>query len=523
MAVPNTFQTATSAIPLANLDANFAYYDGAFSISGTATTFAGSVTLTSGTGNGVTYLNGSKVLTSGGALVFNGTTLTSPAFYSTQNIAASYNTQVLENTASNGYAQFQFNVGASGANGVASINYAPGIFFALGPTSNDTTTPITFRANNAAEYMRIAVAAGGIGAVGIGYTALTGVGNNGLAVLGNVGIGTSSPTTLLTVSAKTNDVEALRINALGASGGVQGKVDLGFGYYDSGVAPSAAIGLEEYGTGSTGGSLLFKTRPDGSADSTRPTERMRIDYNGNVGIGTSSPGAKLDVQGASGVIRNTSTTGTNQVYTRQGNTGGFFYSGIDTDAGGFLTGAAYSAYLWMTGAYPMIFATSNAERMRIDSSGNLLVGVTSANANGGVLQLKSGITFPGTQVSASDVNTLDDYEEGTWTPTISSTGTAPTITGYSARSGLYTKIGNLVTAHCYIRATLSAIGTGTPSITGLPFSAGGSALPAPAIGLRNLIVGTAGPYLTGTTAILDGATWALVADTYLCFTVSYQV
>jgi calcineurin-like phosphoesterase family protein len=65
MAVPNTFATATSAIPLANLDANFAYYDGAFSISGTATTFTGSVTLTSGTINQVQYLNGSKVLIKG--------------------------------------------------------------------------------------------------------------------------------------------------------------------------------------------------------------------------------------------------------------------------------------------------------------------------------------------------------------------------------------------------------------------------------------------------------------------------
>ena len=60
MAVPNTFQTATSAIPLANLDANFTYYDNAFSISGTATTFTGTATATkliptgsSATGNGL--------------------------------------------------------------------------------------------------------------------------------------------------------------------------------------------------------------------------------------------------------------------------------------------------------------------------------------------------------------------------------------------------------------------------------------------------------------------------------------
>jgi hypothetical protein len=89
----------------------------------------------------------------------------------------------------------------------------------------------------------------------------------------------------------------------------------------------------------------------------------------NLGVGTSSPSALLDIQGATGVIRNTATTGTNQVYTRQGNTGGFFYTGLDTSAGGFLTGSAYAGFLWMSGAYPMIFGTSNAEQMRLTSTG----------------------------------------------------------------------------------------------------------------------------------------------------------
>jgi hypothetical protein len=80
MSVPNTFASATSSIPLANLDANFAYYDAAFSISGTAVTFAGSITLTTGTANGVPYLNASKVLTSGAVLTFDGTTLLSTKF-----------------------------------------------------------------------------------------------------------------------------------------------------------------------------------------------------------------------------------------------------------------------------------------------------------------------------------------------------------------------------------------------------------------------------------------------------------
>ena len=112
---------------------------------------------------------------------------------------------------------------------------------------------------------------------------------------------------------------------------------------------------------------------------TNGTTALTVDTTANVGIGTSSPGSILDVQSTTSIIRNTATTGTNQVAIRQGNTGGYFYTGIDTSAGGYLTGAAYAGFHWMSGAYPMIFATNNSERLRIDSSGNLLVGTTSAS------------------------------------------------------------------------------------------------------------------------------------------------
>lgn len=109
------------------------------------------------------------------------------------------------------------------------------------------------------------------------------------------------------------------------------------------------------------------------------------------------------------------------------------------------------------------------ESARFDASGNLLVGVTTANANGGVLQLKSGITFPATQVSASDVNTLDDYEEGTWTPTILFGGAA-TGNVYSDQVGRYTKCGQAVTCTCYVRISTKGSATGGLQIGGLPFA-----------------------------------------------------
>ena len=101
--------------------------------------------------------------------------------------------------------------------------------------------------------------------------------------------------------------------------------------------------------------------------------------NNRVGIGTSSPGSALDVQAVDGrsIIRFTATTGTNPVYNRASNTGGFLYVGRDGSAGTDFGAGAYASALWSTGAYPMVFGTNGTERMRIDSSGNVGIGTSS--------------------------------------------------------------------------------------------------------------------------------------------------
>jgi hypothetical protein len=82
-----------------------------------------------------------------------------------------------------------------------------------------------------------------------------------------------------------------------------------------------------------------------------------------------------------------------------------------------------------------------------------------------------GIAFPATQVTSSDVNTLDDYEEGTFSPTIDSatpgTGRATTVT-----TATYTKIGRSVSVVIFLSlATLGTGGSGQIVINGLPFTA----------------------------------------------------
>lgn len=82
------------------------------------------------------------------------------------------------------------------------------------------------------------------------------------------------------------------------------------------------------------------------------------------------------------------------------------------------------------------------------------------------------IKFPATQNASSDANTLDDYEEGTFTPVISGTSTAGSGT-YTIQNGTYTKVGNLVAIQVWL-AWNAHTGTGNLSFSGLPFSDAGS-------------------------------------------------
>jgi len=113
-------------------------------------------------------------------------------------------------------------------------------------------------------------------------------------------------------------------------------------------------------------------------------------------------------------------------------------------------------------------AASPTEAMRINNQRELLIGTTTRTANGGVLQVSNGITFPATQSACSDVNTLDDYEEGTWTPVIAGSSTAGTAS-YSTQTGEYVKIGKLVTVRALINWS-GHTGTGFLRMTGLPFT-----------------------------------------------------
>jgi len=139
---------------------------------------------------------------------------------------------------------------------------------------------------------------------------------------GNVGIGYDSPNSKLHVRADAAGDYAVRIgNAEGGSGSVQGVSRLGF---DSGNGTAtyahADISIEEDGTASFKGELVFRTRQSNS--DVAPIEAMRIDSSGNVGIGETAPtaaigGKALEVQSSTGadvIVGNTTSVISNNTY-----------------------------------------------------------------------------------------------------------------------------------------------------------------------------------------------------------------
>jgi len=103
-----------------------------------------------------------------------------------------------------------------------------------------------------------------------------------------------------------------------------------------------------------------------------------------------------------------------------------------------------------------------------DGDGNPLISTNSTRSvalNGAVPQTGTGITFPATQSASSDANTLDDYEEGTWTPTDASAAGLTLTTQYAK----YTKIGNMVYFCAEITYPSNSDGNRV-SVGGLPFT-----------------------------------------------------
>jgi hypothetical protein len=209
---------------------------------------------------------------------------------------------------------------------------------------------------------------------------------------------------------------------------------------------------------------------------------------------TSSRHTAVGVQAGYSVATNDAVTAVGY-FAGYSNTGGFatFFGRnagyLSTAAKGTMIGDGAGSEI-TTGASNTILGryTGNQDGLDIRTGSNYIV-LSDGDGNIGFSTVKAGgtqyswalpgaahyqgtgITFPATQSASSNANTLDDYEEGSWTPTIFGSTTAGT-TNHVSQQGWYVKIGNTVIVGFYVDYN-AATGTGNLLIGGLPFASGG--------------------------------------------------
>lgn len=121
-----------------------------------------------------------------------------------------------------------------------------------------------------------------------------------------------------------------------------------------------------------------------------------------------------------------------------------------------------------------------------------------------------GVKFPATQVLSADPNTLDDYEEGTWTGGMTC-GTSGTIALYSGwQTGKYIKIGSSVTVTGFFRAETVSSPVGELSITGLPFANGANSENRAAVALYPLTLNAG--VISSIFGLINSSTTAIIAS-----------
>jgi len=224
---------------------------------------------------------------------------------------------------------------------------------------------------------------------------------------------------------------------------------------DNGVS-SGSAGLKT--TASNDGILALQTTTAGGT----ATNAIYVDTSQNVGIkttpnawGSSAISAQLSASALT-CLSSTNTYLSHNAYVNSSSQNIY----INSDYA--------SLYRQNSGIHYWYTAASGSAGATISYTQSLSVGKAITLAlEGATSQSGTGITFPATQSASSDANTLDDYEEGTWSPTASPN--SGSIGGYTS-SGTYTKVGRTVYATGNVYITGGGTAAGALLIGGLPFT-----------------------------------------------------
>lgn len=258
---------------------------------------------------------------------------------------------------------------------------------------------------------------------------------------GRVGIGTTNPSSKFHVYSNSGDSSLFQGNSANSTGlyiqndnsGTYGTI-YSYGNTGYGVTSWANSFVIE-SVPATGGNLVLDAYTGSMIFQTGRNNRMIINSSGNVAIGNSSPIAKLHVEG--------------EVFTGR----------VDSSTEGGQIGFGRSSDNARLYAIDCYGSGTNPELRMFNDLGGI---VFFSASNTGVNYIK----FNPTQTAISDGNALDDYEEGTWSPTFSFDSGSASQTVVSAK---YVKIGKVVILN--FRVNFSSASTATnPRITNLPFA-----------------------------------------------------
>jgi len=271
----------------------------------------------------------------------------------------------------------------------------------------------------------------------------------------NLGIGVTPSTT-------NSAIKLLDINTTGSIASYSDSTTAQFTYLSSNAFLNSGLSWTYKLTGITSSAYMqshnaghiWYTAASGTAGNTISfAQPMTLDTSGNLMVGMTSP--LLSTSGRGNITLNGSSE-TILSFGIGGNLASYIYSTASA--------MVFNAQTSRT----INFETGGSERMRIPSAGGVQAVTTISVGNATPSTSGAGITFPATQSASSDANTLDDYEEGTWTPTDNS-GAGLTFTNNGSQ---YTKIGRAVTINFEIVWPVT-VDVSTASVS-LPFNSGGT-------------------------------------------------